>query len=81
MHTKGDNYHRFLREKYLFVVIGRKFCGIHITGINTCKDERKSILNNRFLRPIHTKAKTWGAFHLGKKLGNFGGRKSGISDW
>ena len=25
--------------------------------------------------------KTLGAFHLGKKLGNFGGSKSGISDW
>ena len=24
---------------------------------------------------------TWGAFHLGKKPGNFGGSKSGISDW
>ena len=22
-----------------------------------------------------------GAFHLGKKSGNFGGSKSGISDW
>ena len=22
-----------------------------------------------------------GAFHLGKKTGNFGGSKSGISDW
>ena len=25
--------------------------------------------------------KTKGAFHLGKKPGNFGGSKSGISDW
>ena len=25
--------------------------------------------------------KTRGAFHLGKKPGNFGGSKSGISDW
>ena len=24
---------------------------------------------------------TMGAFHLGKKPGNFGGSKSGISDW
>ena len=27
------------------------------------------------------KTKTWGAFHLRKKPGNFGGSKSGISDW
>ena len=26
-------------------------------------------------------ANTRGAFHLGKKPGNFGGSKSGISDW
>ena len=45
------------------------------------REKKYSKINDRFLRPIHTKAKTWGAFHLGKNPGNFGGRKSGISDW
>ena len=30
---------------------------------------------------LGNKANIEGAFHLGKKLGNFGGSKSGISDW
>ena len=28
-----------------------------------------------------TKPESMGAFHLGKKPRNFGGKKSGISDW
>ena len=30
---------------------------------------------------LQTYSETWGAFHLRKKPGNFGGSKSGISDW
>ena len=30
---------------------------------------------------IYIRQKILGAFHLGKKPGNFGGSKSGISDW
>ena len=30
---------------------------------------------------LPTNEDIWGAFHLGKKPGNFGGRRSGISDW
>ena len=30
---------------------------------------------------LGNKANIEGAFHLGKKLGNFGGSKSGISNW
>ena len=36
----------------------------------------------KFLRLRQTRrSETLGAFHLGKKPGNFGGSKSGISDW
>ena len=43
-------------------------------------------LNNNdgdgYLRKRHLKSEVaLGAFHLGKRPGNFGGSKSGISDW
>ena len=33
------------------------------------------------ISPLKSTIKTRGAFHLRKKPGNFGGSKSGISDW
>ena len=41
------------------------------------------VWNSRFrgFRETGWKEDPWGAFHLGKNPGNFGGSKSGISDW
>ena len=37
--------------------------------------------NIKYEYDLKTNQVTRGAFHLGKKPGNFGGSKSGISDW
>ena len=46
------------------------------------QDEKGQRSWGQVLAPnLGNKANIEGAFHLGKKLGNFGGSKSGISDW
>ena len=41
----------------------------------------RQVTETKILGVLMDQHLSWGAFHLGKKPGNFGGSKSGISDW
>ena len=57
----------------------QRSCTIHSQFLLSTYVQLKHVKKRTYWRGAHKD--TMGAFHLGKKNRNFGGSKSGISDW